>query len=162
MLPPASAVHQSCSSLFQSTASALHTTRSKRPDRSRDGIEIRYGVVRKVQERLSNNGSLLGFIAVHPDFGSVDVLAERAVQVEFDIDIGWEVELAVERTSAVTGENGSRSAKLPDVGRAGRGSVEAGLDAIASGLDLREHEVDLSHDAGYVETFCVCVDASVD
>lgn len=56
----------------------------------------------------------------------------------------------------MAGLDAGRGAELVDPRGAGGGAVEAGLDAVAFGLDFGEGQVDFGDDAGYVEAFDVC------
>jgi hypothetical protein len=99
----------------------------------------------------------LRVIAISGNLGRIDVLVKAIFEIDLDGDLRREVELAVERASAVPGFHRRGRAELVDPRSAGRRAVEAGLDAVAFVLDLGEDEVDLGDDAGDVEAVDVWV-----
>lgn len=123
-------------------------------DVPRYGIVIRDGPV-DVLERLRDGCAGLRVVVVLRDLRGVDVLVVPIVEIVLDRHISWQVELRVERAGAVTTLDRRRGRELVDVGGTGVGPVEAGLDAVALVLDLREGEVDLRDHAGHVETLGV-------
>jgi hypothetical protein len=98
----------------------------------------------------------LRVVAIGNELLRIDVLVvDGVVGVDLNGDLAWEVELAVERASAVARFYGDRGRELVDPSGAGRWIVEALLDAVTFVLDLREGQVDLCDDTGDVEALDV-------
>lgn len=121
------------------------------PDLTRNGIIIRDGVGGEVPERLGYRCAQLRVVAHHGDLSSVDVLVQRAVQVDLNVDVRWEVELRVQGAGAMAGCDARRGAELVDIGGAGGWAVQACLDAVAVVPDLREGEVNFGNNTGDIE-----------
>ncbi len=135
---------------------AQRDTGGKLPDSARESIIISGGVEIGILESLRHDSAHLGVIAHSSDLLGIDVDILVAIEIDLDIDVGRKVELAVEGAGAVAGLNGGRGGKLVHPRGAGGGAVEAGLDAVALGADLREGQVHLGHDAGDVKAADVC------
>jgi len=121
------------------------------PDGTRESIVIRSSVDIGILEAGLDKRAILGVVAHQGDLGGVDVLVQVVVEVDVDGHAGRQVELAVQRAGAVAGLDGVGRRELVHPAGAGGRVVQARLDAVALVLDLREGQVDLGHDAGYVK-----------
>jgi hypothetical protein len=93
----------------------------------------------------------LRIVAKGNKLGSINVLVERAVGVDLDGNVGWEVELRVQCASTMSSKNGGCGAELPDVGGARGRAIQTLLDAVAFTLDQRKSEINLSDNPSHVE-----------
>ena len=75
------------------------------------------------------------------DLCCVDILIEPALKVVVDGDGAGEVELRVQRASAMARLHRGGGGELVDVAGAGGRPVKARLDAVASGIYLGKSEV---------------------
>jgi hypothetical protein len=75
-----------------------------------------------------------------------------AVDVVFDRYICRKIEIRVEGARAVSTCDTVGSRELEDVVVASPFAIETSLDAVAFTLDVRESNVDVSADTGYIET----------
>ncbi len=77
----------------------LSHSRSELPDRSRESIVIRNGVV-DIKERSHDGGTSLRVIAWLQKLN-----VNGSTNIDFDRNVSWQIELRVERASAVAGHD---------------------------------------------------------
>jgi len=121
------------------------------PDLTRHCVLIRDGIEVNVHESLRNGGASLWVVAISQKLWSVDIVVQRAVDIDIDRNVCRKVELGVESAGTVAALNAGGSGKLPDICGTGCGAIQTLLNAVALILNQRKSQVDLGDDTGHVE-----------
>lgn len=140
---------------------ALNLPISKGPDRTRHSIRIRNGIKIGIFEGLRNKRSRMRVIAVGDNLSRINVDVIRACQVKLQRHTGGKIEIGVQCACTMTRSDRLRRGEFPDVVRTGASLVQAFLDTVAFRPNLREGQVDFSHDSCDVEPAGVADTASV-
>ena len=135
---------------------ANHIPASKLPPHlATDRIVVDRGIEIRILKGPRHQAPRLRIVPIGLDLRGVDIRVVRAIQVEFERDLGRQIELTVERACTVAACHRGRGRELVYVRGAGAGPVEAFLNAVTFVLDLGEGQVDFGDDAGDVEALDV-------
>lgn len=126
---------------------ALDFSVGKGPDGARYGIGIGSSSEIDIFKGLGNKASHMWVVASGGNRCSIDVGVVAACQVKLQRHLRGKVEIGVECACTVARSHRLGSGEFPDVVRTGALSVQAFLDTVAFCSNLREHQVDFSHDS---------------
>lgn len=103
----------------------------------------------------------MGVIAESSNLLSVNVDVVRACQVKLQRHTSGKIEIGVKRACTMTRSHRLGRGEFPDIVRTGASSVQAFLDTVAFGPNLREGQVNFSHDSCDVEPAGIADTASI-
>lgn len=112
---------------------------------------VRGSIQMDILESLWNQSSSMGVVAAGNDLFAEDVHVIGAFQIHLERHLRGKIEIGVEGAGAVTRPHRLRRRELVDIVGTGAHPVQAFLDTIAFGANLRESQVDFSHNPSNIE-----------